>query len=484
MTDTIRYTPALIPIARTLAQRGALDKDLAAAFGVHFKTIRAWRQQHPDFAAACRLPREAADDAVERALFRKATGYDRETERVFLKDGQLVRATVTEHVPPCDKAATFWLRVRRPDRWGPPPAVVGSLSDLTPTEETLRAIEGEAYDAWCDASEGQPEAEGDDTTLARIDALIPEDAPPADDGDPLQSLGEIRHPYGNQDPFAAASRLVGNAAAYGSRIESGMTKKEGSAEEHETLPHRHHPPLPEPISAPLVVPIDADPPAPMSKYDPAFIPIARQMAEQGALDRDLARAFGVSPTTLRQWTLRHAAFGAAVRLGKAVADQAVEDALFARAVGYSYIAEKVVLNEDGAILRSELLVQQPPSLAAARFWLARRAHPRWSPHRHPDLDPDEAARLIAETRERVAEYDLHRRHWRAHGCAPPGRDEPAPPEWMWNALGYGGDEEDGDEEHWREEDEALRARVDAAIAEHERLRASLGFSPLGGAEGR
>ncbi|WP_157215144.1 hypothetical protein [Flavisphingomonas formosensis] len=56
MTDTAHYSPALIPAARTLAARGALDRDLAIAFGVSFQTIRAWKQQHPDFAAACRLP--------------------------------------------------------------------------------------------------------------------------------------------------------------------------------------------------------------------------------------------------------------------------------------------------------------------------------------------------------------------------------------------------------------------------------------------
>ncbi|WP_157219387.1 helix-turn-helix domain-containing protein [Flavisphingomonas formosensis] len=131
MTD---YSPALIPAACTLAQRGALDKDLAIAFGVSFPTIRAWKQQHPDFAAACRLSPEAADAAVERALFRLAAGHDREIEQVALKDGELIRTTVTEHVPPNDKAAIFWLRIRRPGRWAEPMVVRNTPSDLTPTE--------------------------------------------------------------------------------------------------------------------------------------------------------------------------------------------------------------------------------------------------------------------------------------------------------------------------------------------------------------
>ncbi|WP_157215142.1 hypothetical protein [Flavisphingomonas formosensis] len=68
MTDTITYSPTLIPAARTLAARGALDKDLAIAFGVPFRTIRAWKQQHPDFA-----PLLAGDEDEDRtARLRKA----------------------------------------------------------------------------------------------------------------------------------------------------------------------------------------------------------------------------------------------------------------------------------------------------------------------------------------------------------------------------------------------------------------------------
>src|SRR5690606_4975555 len=107
------------------------------------------------------------------------------------KDGALVRTTVTEHVPPCDKAATFWLRVRRPERWGVPASLPPSSSGLAPTEEALRDIEHHAYEAWRDARDGEPAADGDDATLARIDALFPDTAPADDDGDPLVGLETV-----------------------------------------------------------------------------------------------------------------------------------------------------------------------------------------------------------------------------------------------------------------------------------------------------
>ncbi|WP_157217744.1 hypothetical protein [Flavisphingomonas formosensis] len=452
MSQIAAYSPALIPAARTLAERGALDKDLATAFGVSFTTIRAWKQQHPEFAAACRLSPEAADAAVERALFRLATGHDREIEQVTLRDGELIRTTVTEHVPPNDKAAAFWLRIRRPERWAAPMVIRrAGPDDLTPTEETLREIEHVAYEAWCAAIDGEPEMEGDADTLARIDALAPATA---DDTDPLQFLADHPPPQGEGD----RAEHGGGVPAYDRRRArsggeplhqpaAGPPPPAGEDEMAEptasdTLPHRIHPPLPDPITAPLVEPIDADPPAPASRYDPAFVPLARALAGQGALDRDLARAFGVTTTTIRQWTLRHAAFGQATRLPKDVADDAVEAALFARATGYSHVREKLLRNDDGDIIRTRTRVEQPPSLAAILFWLSRCPDHRWSLNARPDLDPDEAAALIAETRERVADYDLHRRHWRTHGCAPPGRDEPEPPEWLW------------DEEHEFDDDES------------------------------
>ncbi|WP_157216385.1 hypothetical protein [Flavisphingomonas formosensis] len=437
MTDTTSYSPALIPAARTLAARGALDKDLATAFGVSFTTIRAWKQQHPDFAAACRLSPEAADAAVERALFRLATGHDRETEQLALKDGELIRTTVTEHVPPNDKAAIFWLRIRRPERWAAPMVIRrAGPDDLTPTEETLREIEHVAYEAWSAAIDGEPEMAGDADTLARVDALAPATAP-ADDTDPLQILETLA-------PHPSSQRKLGSLSTIDrSLVESDPSFRwDDGKEESDTLPHRIHPPLPAPITAPLVETIDADPPAPAARYAPAFVPLARALAGQGALDRDLAHAFGVTTTTIRQWTLRHAAFGQAVRLPKDVADDAVEAALFARATGYSHVREKLLRNDDGDIIRTRTRVEQPPSLAAILFWLSRCPDHRWSLNARPDLDPDEAAALIAETRERVADYDLHRRHWRTHGCAPPGRDEPEPPEWLWDDEDLAGDEDE------------------------------------------
>ena len=386
MSTPARYSPALVEIARTLAGRGALDRDLAAAFGVHLKTIHDWKLRHPDFAEAVRLGKEAADDAVEHALFRKATGYSFESERVFCRNGAIVRVPVTEHVAPSDRAAIFWLTARMPERWGKQTAAAGPRGEGLASLDLRQAlIEAKARLAYWRARLGEPALDGDDDEY--------DGAEPGEQPDTATALDDA-------DPLLHLDGGGGNGCGDGEGAAAGRA---------DPLPG-----LPGPAAAA---------PGRGSKYDPAFVALARTLAERGALDRDLARAFGVNLSTLRQWTLRHAGFGAAVRLGKAVADEAVERALFARATGLSYVRERIWLEGD-TVLRAELVEHLPPSERAAAFWLSRRRPARWADRPEPESDPARLAAARAESRARIARYHAERKYWRAHGCAPPGSEEP------------------------------------------------------------
>lgn len=117
MSNASRYDPVFADSARVLCGDGAVDGDLAQAFGVPVETIHDWRQRHPDFSAAIRLGREIADDLVEAALFRRAIGYSYQSERLFSYGGAITRVETVEHVPPSERAAIFWLKNRRPRSW-------------------------------------------------------------------------------------------------------------------------------------------------------------------------------------------------------------------------------------------------------------------------------------------------------------------------------------------------------------------------------
>ena len=88
---------------------GGPEKDLPQKLGISPGSFRRYRRDHQELAALLEDCREQlsrlADDQVEAALFRRATGYD-------VEDGEKSR-----HVPPDVKAAVFWLKNRRPESW-------------------------------------------------------------------------------------------------------------------------------------------------------------------------------------------------------------------------------------------------------------------------------------------------------------------------------------------------------------------------------
>ena len=101
--------------AEKLCALGSTDAELGAFFGVHFRTIGEWRARHPAFADSCRRGKDSADDRVEQALYKRATGYDQPTEIVQVTpSGAVVRAQTIVTVP-CDvRAAALWMANRRP----------------------------------------------------------------------------------------------------------------------------------------------------------------------------------------------------------------------------------------------------------------------------------------------------------------------------------------------------------------------------------
>lgn len=113
-----KWKPEYVEQARKLYSKGWIDKEVAELWGVSEYRIRVWRASKPDFAEACKMGKDVPDDRVEASLYQRAVGYDLKSEKVsFDKDGNVLRATVIEHIPADPKAAMNWLKNRRPDRW-------------------------------------------------------------------------------------------------------------------------------------------------------------------------------------------------------------------------------------------------------------------------------------------------------------------------------------------------------------------------------
>ena len=133
-----KYKPEFAEQAEQLCKLGATDNDLAQFFKVTTVTLWNWQSRHPEFFKALKVGKAESDDRVERSLYNKATGYTFTSEKVFQFQGEIVRATVTEHVPPSDTAMIFWLKNRRQEQWRD---VKESKVDMTVSEQVKNDAE-------------------------------------------------------------------------------------------------------------------------------------------------------------------------------------------------------------------------------------------------------------------------------------------------------------------------------------------------------
>jgi transposase-like protein len=112
------------------------------------------------------------------------------------------------------------------------------------------------------------------------------------------------------------------------------------------------------------------------KYHTTFARIARKACGRGLTCSEIAYLLDVSPATIHRWRLQYPQFSRAWTLGRGEADRRVERALYERAVGYSFQAEKVIDTPNGPqTVRWHQHI--PPDTAAALAYLRNRCPDRW-----------------------------------------------------------------------------------------------------------
>ena len=105
-------------------------EEIASIFGVTRMTVYLWRNEYPDFAAACDEVRDLAADRAERGMYQLAAGAV-STKTIEKPDGQIIVETTRS--APDFRAIKFILTNRRPDLWR-------DKSDLSVSGEGLNPI--------------------------------------------------------------------------------------------------------------------------------------------------------------------------------------------------------------------------------------------------------------------------------------------------------------------------------------------------------
>jgi hypothetical protein len=150
--------------------------------------------------------------------------------------------------------------------------------------------------------------------------------------------------------------------------------------------------------------------APTSSFDLEFVLRTVYEHKGSATARELSRALGVSTATLSGWMREHPEVEAAVREVRSFADDAVESALFKRAIGYELdVVEKTeTTTAKGTFSSTKTRVDHiPPDVGAAKFWLANRRRGKWADRKVVEVEASLTAIL-----DHVAEVlDLDPSEW-------------------------------------------------------------------------
>lgn len=100
-------------------------------------------------------------------------------------------------------------------------------------------------------------------------------------------------------------------------------------------------------------------------------------ARDGLIDEQIAKNMGIALSTLKLWKNAHPAILAALKRGKEVIDIEVENALYKRAIGYTYEEVKEEEMPDGRVRRTVTIKEVAGDTTAQIFWLKNRKPAEW-----------------------------------------------------------------------------------------------------------
>lgn len=95
-------------------EEGLTEAQICQQLDVGVSTFAEYKNQYVELVEALKKGKEVADNAVELALYKSATGYYYEEESLS-NSGKVM--TVKKYSKPSNTAQIFWLKNRRKDQW-------------------------------------------------------------------------------------------------------------------------------------------------------------------------------------------------------------------------------------------------------------------------------------------------------------------------------------------------------------------------------
>lgn len=132
----------------------------------------------------------------------------------------------------------------------------------------------------------------------------------------------------------------------------------------------------------------------------------------GCDNAKIAEILGISEQTFYVWLKKNKSFSEAIKAGTIDADADVASSLYKSAVGVKRTIEKEIVVKDGPdqthLEIAELVVQEPPNVAAAIFWLKNRHKDKWRDIRSSELSGPGGAAIELNTTNVIPVKQLSR----------------------------------------------------------------------------
>lgn len=112
-------------------------------------------------------------------------------------------------------------------------------------------------------------------------------------------------------------------------------------------------------------------------------------ARNGLTQEQIAHNLGISGSALKNWIKKSEPLKTAIKKGKEVSDLIIENAIFKRALGYSY--EEITHERvGGEMVETKRIVKYlPPDTTAQIFWLKNRKPADWRDVKNNNISLDE-----------------------------------------------------------------------------------------------
>lgn len=119
-----------------------------------------------------------------------------------------------------------------------------------------------------------------------------------------------------------------------------------------------------------------------------------EWASMGLTNKDIAYNVGIKESTFYEWLKKYPELSDTLKNAKKIADQIVENALYKRALGYSYEEVTSFIDEEGNVTGRKTVTKHVlGDVTAEIFWLKNRQPEKWRNH------PDNAIENVQDTQD-------------------------------------------------------------------------------------